>query len=166
MIEMKCPSCGAVGRVPREKINHRLTGKRCLRVFHLSPAVSTLGSAPLQGRPKAPRAATPRVMTPRRRSMTSHPNSPRSESPPFRPGCGDGARCGLGRRPRLLVLFTIVHRGGAPSCRRGALKKPENMKEVIDLAAAGTEMDAIKWYNDAYKRFADLSVALGARTPA
>ena len=39
------------------------------------------------------------------------------------------------------------------------------MKEVIDLAAAGTEMDAIKWYNDAYKRFADLSVALGSQDP-
>ena len=52
MIKMKCPSCGAAGRVPREKINHRLTCKRCSGVFHLSPS----GQAIL-GEPAPPKDA-------------------------------------------------------------------------------------------------------------
>ena len=30
MIDMKCPSCGAGGRIPREKVNTRLVCKKCL----------------------------------------------------------------------------------------------------------------------------------------
>lgn len=38
MLNMNCPSCGAAGRVPEEKINARLHCKKCLTVFHLTSA--------------------------------------------------------------------------------------------------------------------------------
>ena len=31
MIDMNCPSCGAGGRIPREKVNTRLVCKKCLQ---------------------------------------------------------------------------------------------------------------------------------------
>ena len=47
MIEMKCPGCGAGGRVPRDKKNTRLVCKKCLKVFHLSPSgTPVLGEPP------------------------------------------------------------------------------------------------------------------------
>lgn len=49
MIEMKCPACGAEGRVPKDKINTRLVCKKCLRVFHLTPSGrAVIGEPPQQ----------------------------------------------------------------------------------------------------------------------
>ena len=50
MIDMKCPSCGAGGRVPREKVNTRLVCKKCLRVFHVTASGNTV-----LGEPAAPK---------------------------------------------------------------------------------------------------------------
>lgn len=36
MLNTNCPSCGAGGRVPEDKINARLHCKKCLAVFHLT----------------------------------------------------------------------------------------------------------------------------------
>jgi|GEM_PF-1142499 len=48
MLNMNCPSCGAAGRVPEDKINARLHCKKCLAVFHLT----ALGN-PVMGPPPA-----------------------------------------------------------------------------------------------------------------
>src|ERR1700677_1130623 len=58
MIDMKCPSCGAGGRVPREKVNTRMVCKKCLRVFHITPSGNTvLGEpAPPKDQPNPPTA--------------------------------------------------------------------------------------------------------------
>ena len=50
MIDMKCPSCGAGGRMPREKVNTRLVCKKCLRVFHVTASGNTV-----LGEPAAPK---------------------------------------------------------------------------------------------------------------
>ena len=50
MIDMKCPSCGAGGRIPKEKVNTRLVCKKCLRVFHVTSAGNTV-----LGEPAAPK---------------------------------------------------------------------------------------------------------------
>jgi len=50
MFEMTCPSCGAGGRVPRDKINVRLLCKKCLKPFHLSPTGRAVaGDPPITG---------------------------------------------------------------------------------------------------------------------
>jgi hypothetical protein len=38
-----------------------------------------------------------------------------------------------------------------------------DMKSVIDLAIPGTEMDAIRWYNDVYRQYANLKVSLAGQ---
>ena len=58
MIDMKCPSCGAGGRIPREKVNTRLVCKKCLRVFHESEWNQRAGRAG-SPRPLAPPASPP-----------------------------------------------------------------------------------------------------------
>jgi hypothetical protein len=46
MIAMHCPSCGAEGRIPNDKVNVRLLCKRCLESFHLTPAGKIVAGAP------------------------------------------------------------------------------------------------------------------------
>ncbi len=58
MIEMKCPACGAAGRVSKDKLNTRLVCKKCLKVFHVTPT----GRAVL-GEP--PQAAVTAIKAPR-----------------------------------------------------------------------------------------------------
>jgi hypothetical protein len=36
VIAMNCPSCGAEGRIPKDKVNTRLLCKKCLKSFHLT----------------------------------------------------------------------------------------------------------------------------------
>ena len=37
MISMHCPTCGAEGRIPNDKVNVQLTCKRCCKGFFLTP---------------------------------------------------------------------------------------------------------------------------------
>lgn len=46
MISMHCPSCGAEGRIPKDKVNVRLLCKRCLKSFHLTPAGKIVAGPP------------------------------------------------------------------------------------------------------------------------
>lgn len=48
MISMHCPSCGAEGRISEEKVNVRMTCKRCLKSFHLRPDGRVVAGAPLE----------------------------------------------------------------------------------------------------------------------
>jgi hypothetical protein len=175
MIEMKCPSCGAGGRVPREKINSRLTCKRCLRVFYLNASgQAILGEPPAPKeslRPRAPREA---------REAREHVDY-QSAATAIDELAARLAKIRLPRIPPqtigivagvLLVgglLYWFFSRASIEARSQAvaaALKKPESMKDIVDLAAVGTEMDAIRWYNDAYQKFADLSIALGGQDPA
>lgn len=52
MIELACPSCGRAGSIPREKINTRLTCKKCHVVFHVNTTGRTLVGEPHVEPPK------------------------------------------------------------------------------------------------------------------
>ncbi|SIO02977.1 hypothetical protein SAMN05444166_2111 [Singulisphaera sp. GP187] len=52
MIDLACPSCGRAGSIPREKINTRLTCKKCHIVFHVNPTGRTLVGEPHVESPK------------------------------------------------------------------------------------------------------------------
>ncbi len=149
----------------REKVNSRLTCKRCLRVFHLTPS----GQAVL-GEPAPPKDA----MKPR--AARSGPNVETASAIddiaekltkvkiPSVPPKTIGAVAGVLLVGALIYWFfsraTIEARAESVA---SYLKKPELMKDVIELSATGTEMDTIKWYNEAYRKFAELSVAFGGR---
>src|SRR3954447_4308183 len=62
MIEVHCPACGAEGRAPKQKTNTRLVCRKCLKVFHITPAGrAVLGEPPPTGETatKTPADAVP-----------------------------------------------------------------------------------------------------------
>ncbi|MDG3003050.1 hypothetical protein [Paludisphaera mucosa] len=46
MVSMHCPSCGAEGRVPKDKVDTRLLCKKCLKSFHLTSAGKIVAGPP------------------------------------------------------------------------------------------------------------------------
>jgi hypothetical protein len=164
MIEIKCPACGAGGRVPRNKAGARLVCKKCLRVFHLSPS----GQAVL-GEPPAPKDM------PQEKAVR--------ESPAFELGGSFGEfSAKLGRlklpkvSPRTLGIgggvALVVALGFWFFSRLSVEKRTENfakalmaadMKSVLDMNAPGTEMEMMQWFNDSYKRYMELKLALGGQ---
>jgi hypothetical protein len=49
MHDLACPNCGGMGRIPREKVNTRLTCKKCHMVFHMATSGRTiLGEPPAE----------------------------------------------------------------------------------------------------------------------
>jgi hypothetical protein len=166
MIDMKCPSCGAGGRVPREKVNVRLTCKKCLRVFHLSPS----GQAIL-GEPQAPKDA-PKPKSPRQtggyEATTAIDDLAEKFSkvtlptiPPRVIGIA-GAVLVVG----LLGYWFITRQGiEARSVAVGHAFNSVDMKTVLDMTSTDTVMDAIKWFNDVTFKYNELKIVLGGQEP-
>jgi hypothetical protein len=161
MPDISCPGCGAGGRVPRDKMNTRLVCKKCLRVFHLSPS-----GKPLLGEPPAQKDA------PKERAS-------RESARPELTGAFDDLTSKLGKiklpsvSPQTLGAIAGV---ALVAClgfwffsKQSLEKRSEvvakaiigtDMKTVIEMAAPGTEMDAIRWFNDAYRQYGDVKLAL------
>ncbi len=168
MIEMKCPSCGAGGRLPREKVNSRLTCKRCLRVFHLTPSGQAVLGEPAPPKdapkPRAPREGPDYQTVAAFDDLTSKLTKLKIPAIPPRTIAIVAGVLVVG----LLVYWFFSRQSieARSEAVAACLKKPELMRDVIALASSGTEMDTIKWYNEAYKKFAELSVALGGLDPS
>jgi hypothetical protein len=166
MIDMKCPSCGAGGRVPREKVNVRLTCKKCLRIFHLSPA----GQAIL-GEPPAPK-------------VSAKPRAPRDSSGYEAAGAIDDFAEKFSKikipaiPPRTLGIAGAVLLVGLLGywffTRQGLEARSVSVAHafnttdiplVMTMTSPETAMDAIKWFNEAIRKYNDLKVALGGQEP-
>jgi hypothetical protein len=166
MIDMKCPSCGAGGRVPREKVNTRLTCKKCLRVFHLSPS----GQAIL-GEPALPKDA-PRPRAPRDSSGAQAVTAiddiaekfSKVKIPTIPP-----RTLGIAGAVLLVALlgYWIFTRQGieAKSVAVAHSFNTTDMKLVLDMTSQDTVMDAIKWFNEVTLKYNDLKIALGGQEP-
>jgi hypothetical protein len=166
MIDMKCPSCGAGGRIPKEKVNTRLVCKKCLRVFHVTSAGNTVLGEP---------AATKEDLKPRQ----PHRDSARDDTvqtideltsrlskirlPQVQPAT-------LGLIAGAVLFLTIGYwfffykqslATRTETVARAIIKS--DMKTVVDLAAPGTEMDIMRWYSDVYKSYMDLRLALAGQ---
>jgi hypothetical protein len=165
MLDMKCPSCGAAGRVPNEKVNTRLVCKKCLRVFHVTPT-----GASVMGEPAVPKADE-------LKHRTTRASSPYETAERFDEMAARLSKVKLPRIPPatlgtiggillLLVLgYWLFSRESVETrslhVARAIIKT--DMKQVVDLAAPGTELDTIKWYNDVYRQYGDLKLALGGQ---
>jgi hypothetical protein len=161
-IEMKCPGCGAGGRVPRDKANTRLVCKKCLRVFHLTPGGQTvLGEPPVakeKGKEKVPREPGAEFdlglddLT-ARFSKVKLPKVSRS-------ALGIAAAvillAGLG-----YLLFARQSLKQRAELVARSLSNPENMKVAIDLSVPETVVDTIRWYSEASRKYGELKVAMG-----
>ncbi len=162
MIDMKCPSCGAGGRIPREKVNTRLVCKKCLRVFHV-----TAGGSTVLGEPAVPKDQP-------------HPARESARRDPVDRFDDVAASISKIRLPQIPPM-TLAIVGGviflsalgywffsrqtieARSINVARAIQATDMKTVIDLAVPGTEMDAIRWYNDIYRQYSSLKVALAGQ---
>jgi hypothetical protein len=165
MIDMKCPSCGAGGRIPNEKVNTRLICKKCLRIFHVTPAGNTV-----LGEPAAPKEESkPR---PTRESMRQDPVQGFDELtarlssirlPQVQP-MTLGLIAGAVLLSAFVYWFFFYKQSLATrteSIARAIVKS--DMKTVVDLAAPGTEMDTMRWYHDVFKSYLDLKLALAGQ---
>ncbi len=165
MIDMKCPSCGAGGRIPKEKVNTRLVCKKCLRVFHVTSAGNTVLGEPAahkeEAKPRPTRESAREDTVQSFDELTSKLSKIRlPQVDPATVGMVAGA---------ILVLalgywFFFYKQSLATrteSIARAIIKT--DMKTVVDLAAPGTEMDTMRWYNDVYKSYMDLKLTLAGQ---
>jgi hypothetical protein len=164
MIEMKCPGCGAGGRVPREKKNTRLVCKKCLKVFHLSPA-----GTPVLGEPPETRE----VVKERVRRETdggmefggSFDDLTQKFSKIKLPRVS-GKAAGISAAVILLAaigfwLFARQSLKTRAELIAKAVMSPEAVKSAIDLSVPETAFDVIKWHSQASMRYGELKMAMG-----
>jgi hypothetical protein len=162
MIEMKCPSCGAAGRIPPFKVNTRLVCKKCLKAFHITSAHrAVLGDPPI---PKAGKSG--------------------GKSGQDRTEAFDemAAKLSTLKLPRVsptvlgaIVLVALLVGAGYWLFSRQSLETRSeiaanslikgDMKTVIDLCVPGTETEAIMWYGEVARKYNFLKFALAGEDP-
>ena len=165
MIDMKCPSCGAGGRVPREKVNTRLVCKKCLRVFHITASGNTV-----MGEPAAPKDAPTRGQSPR--EAARHDPVERFDDvasklssiklPQFDPKVL-GAIAGVVLLAALGFWFFSKQSLERRSQEIAKSFIKSDMKTAVDLSLPGTEMDTIRWYADVFKQYNELKLLFGGQ---
>jgi hypothetical protein len=164
MIDMKCPGCGAGGRVPREKKNTRLVCKKCLKVFHLSPS----GTPVLGEPPEAKDAPKERVRKEGGGGIEfggSFDDLSQRFSK-FKLPKISGRAAGISAAVLVLAAlgFWIFARQSLKTRAElvaKAVMSPESVKNAIDLAVPETAFDVIKWHSQASMRYGELKMAMG-----
>src|SRR5262245_46991952 len=161
MPDISCPGCGAGGRVPRDQMNTPLVCKKCLRVFPLSSSgKAVVGEPPVaKDAPKeqAPKDSASIEITGAFDDLTSRLS--KLKLPKVSPQL-------LGAVAGLVLLGGL---GYWLFSKQSVEKRSEtvakaiigtDMKTVVELSAPGTEMDAIRWCNDAVKQYGEVKIAL------
>jgi len=164
MIDMKCPSCGAGGRVPREKVNTRLVCKKCLRVFHITASGNTVLGEPAP--PKdAPKTQSHREAA-RHDTVQKFDNAASKLSNVKLPQINPNVLYSIGGIVLVAALGywffskqSIEQR--SQDIARAFIKA--DMKTAVDLSQPGTEMDTIRWYSDVYKQYGELKLSFGGQ---
>lgn len=173
MIDMKCPSCGAGGRIPNEKVNTRLVCKKCLRVFHVNPGGSSVLGEPVQA---APTRGTPKPAgkpsAPRPAAARRHDNVDRFDDVT--------AKLSKVKLPQVDIrivgaigLAALLAALGYWMFSRQSLERRSeeiarsfvkaDMKTAIELSLPGTELDTIQWYTMRFKQYNELKLAFGGQ---
>jgi hypothetical protein len=167
MIDIKCPSCGAPGRVPPYKVNVRLICKKCLKPFHITPARNAvLGDPPVQkdaakgGKPGAKGARETAEAFDEMASKLSKVKLPQVSPTVLGIILAVGLVLGLG-----YWLFSKQSLEQRSEIVANTLIKGD-MKSVIDLCVPGTELDAMMWYGQIARKFNELKLAFGGEDPA
>jgi hypothetical protein len=164
MIEMKCPACGVVGRVSKDKVNTRLVCKKCLKVFHLTPTGRSVLGEP-------PQAAVTAIKAPREKvELDFGLNVP--------PWLGRFAKLVFSPVVLAVVGGVILLAGGyyAVSVLRGESLQERTMKvaraavmgdlgALLELTSTDTGEDMLKWYSATRSECDELKGALQTPTP-
>ncbi len=144
-------------------MNLRLVCKKCLRVFHLTPT----GQA-VMGEPPPPKDAPKEkavrepgfelrgpvdALLDRLATLKMPRVSPRTIAIVV----GVAAVMGLG--------YLILARQSLDKRNEAMIRAlmTTDMTTILDFCVPGTEMETIMWYNDTYKQYMDLKLALGGQ---
>ncbi len=163
MLEIKCPACHGMGRVPRFKVGVRLVCRKCHNVFHLTPSLHpVLGEPPVsKDAPKA-RAANEEGY-----ELTDALEAFGEKFSKFK--LPSGRTLGIGAGVLLvgaLAYLLFSHQSLETRARMVAAGiESSDMKQVIDLTLPGTENEVIMWYAGVYKQYLDVKLMVGM-TPA
>jgi hypothetical protein len=162
MIDMKCPSCGAAGRIPPYKVNVRLVCKKCLKAFYITAAHrAVLGDPPIAkggksgGKSGHDRSEAIDEIAARFSNLKLPQVSPRTLGIIVLVALLIGGVYWLFSRQSLETRSEIV----ANSLIKG------EMKTVIDLCVPGTETEAIMWYGKVAEKYNSLKMALAGEVP-
>lgn len=165
MIDMKCPACGAAGRVSKDKVNTRLVCRKCLKVFHLTPSGRTVLGEP-------PQAAVTAIKAPREKVQFDFG----LDVPPWL-----GRFTKLVFSPKVLAVVggLILLAGGyiAVSILRGESLQERTVKvaraavmgdlgTLLELTATDTGDEMLKWYVAVRSQCDELKKALQTPTPS
>jgi hypothetical protein len=163
MIDMNCPGCGAGGRVPRDKTNVRLVCKKCLRVFHLTPS----GHAVLGEPPVAKDSPKVKEVHEYGYELRGPVDSVLDSIAKFKMPKVSGRTMGIaaGLVVAIGLGFLIFSRQSLEKRNETMIRAlmTTDMKSVMDFSVPGTEMETIMWYNNTYKDYMDLKLALGGQ---
>ncbi len=166
MIDLKCPSCGAGGRVPQYKVNVRLICKKCLKPFHITATGHAVAGDPpvAKDAPRGIRRGESHgyekgVALDELASRLSRFNFQLPQISPIVLAVVGGIGLLIGAGFWILSRQSLEDRAAyiANSMMKG------EMKSVIDVCVPGTETDAIMWYGDVYKKYMTLKLALGGQ---
>jgi hypothetical protein len=165
MIEMKCPACGAGGRVPRDKVGARLVCKKCLKVFHLTPSGQTV-----LGEPPPPKVAPKEK---KEKNVSKEPTGYEATA------AIDALASKVAKvqlpSPRTLGIIAgialVIGLGFWLFSRQSLEKRARivgesfrnqgDIKRIVDISLPGTETDVILWFNDAYRDYLNVKLVLG-----
>jgi hypothetical protein len=151
MIDMKCPTCGVAGRVPKDKLNTRLVCRKCMGVFHL-----TSTGRVMKGEPPQPAAAAKKAKEDRKSEQSAFGLDLSLDVPPwmsrlFGPVFSPRVLAVVGAVLLLVGGYYLVSllRGESLEERTGKLARAAvigDLGTLLELTATGTGDDMIKWY--------------------
>jgi hypothetical protein len=167
MIEMKCPSCGAAGRIPPYKLNVRLICKKCLKPFYISSSRHAVpGDPPIaKDAPKGMRSGEKSGFEKSEAIDAMASKISRLKLPQVSP-----ATLGVILLVGLLVggLYWFFSRQTLETRSETVAKTfmTGDIKTVTELCVPGTENDAIMWYGSVARKYNLLKMALAGEDPA
>ena len=144
MIDLACPSCGRAGSIPREKINTRLTCKKCHSVFHVNTTGRTLVGEPHVEPPKAEHHHHEGLHLPSFESLDGLTESlPKVSLRSL--GVGVAAIAVVGG---LFMFFTRPPEGLAASAQRTAERfANDDLIYLKQIATSETIDDVVRWFD-------------------
>jgi hypothetical protein len=145
MFDIKCPACGADGRIPKQKIDTRLVCRKCLKVFHVTPSGNSVLGEPASAFQGA----------------TAKPSDPASADPTLRlDQFFENAKEKLTNPINLAVAAGVLLLGAAviyfsSQSQESLQDRVEkvakaavegDLRTVREMAASGTDADVEAWY--------------------
>lgn len=153
MIDVTCPSCGGMGRAPREKVNTRLVCKKCHSAFHIASSGRTVLGDPPAVKDEHFRHRDDAAVAPKA-------GSDWKDNLPEFTVTGRSAVVALAVLLVAGVLYYVMSRPGEnlTDSAKGVAQHfaDGNLERLKGDALSGTADDLVQWYGQMHRQFQDL----------